>query len=129
VRLKCFIIVDLKTRKLTHADLGQMKLYVNYYDREVASAGDNPTLGLILCTDKNDAVVRYVLDKDQNTIFASRYRMALPSEAELAAAVRHEMRALAMGEELSAEAPPAPAGKQNASYSRAPRKKKKEGRR
>ncbi|MGH7960527.1 MAG: PDDEXK nuclease domain-containing protein [Candidatus Binatia bacterium] len=99
VRLKCYVIIDLKTTKLSHADLGQMQLYVNYYDQEVAGAGDNPTLGLILCTDKNDAVVRYVLGKDQEKIFASRYRMELPTEAELAAEVRREMKAIGMGGE------------------------------
>jgi predicted nuclease of restriction endonuclease-like (RecB) superfamily len=96
-RLKCYIVLDLKTRRLTHADLGQMQLYVNYYDREVAGEDDNPTLGLILCTDKNDAVVRYVLGKNQEKIFASRYRLVLPTEAELAAEVRREMKALGMG--------------------------------
>ncbi len=118
VRLKCFIIVDLKTRKLTHADLGQMKLYVNFYDREVAGDGDNPTLGLILCTDKNDAVVRYVLDKDQETIFASRYQMALPSEAELAAEMRREMATLALD-----APPPVLAGNRKTRRSKIARKK------
>jgi hypothetical protein len=69
---------------------------VNYYDQEVASKEDNPTLGLILCTDKNDTVVRYVLGKDREKIFASRYRLVLPTEAELAAELRREMRALGM---------------------------------
>jgi predicted nuclease of restriction endonuclease-like (RecB) superfamily len=64
-RLKCYVVVDLKVDKLTHADLGQMQLYVHYYDREVAGSGDSPTLGLILCTDKNDALVRYVLDESK----------------------------------------------------------------
>lgn len=66
-----------------NADLGQMQLYVHYYDREVAESGDNPTIGLILCTDKNDAVVRYVLDEKNEQIFASRYQFHLPSEEEL----------------------------------------------
>ena len=74
VRLKCYVIIDLKTQKLTHADLGQMQLYVSYYDQEVRGHDDNPTLGLILCTDKNDAVVHYILGKEQEKIFASRYR-------------------------------------------------------
>jgi predicted nuclease of restriction endonuclease-like (RecB) superfamily len=94
--LKCYIIVDLKTGKLTHQDIGQLQLYVNYFDRERRSPGDNPTLGLILCADKNDAVVRYTLGADQQrTIFASRYKLHLPSEAELRAEVRREVRALA----------------------------------
>jgi len=93
--LKCYVIIDLKTGKLTHQDLGQLQLYVNYYDRERRTEGDDPTLGLILCADKNDAVVRYTLGADQRkTIFASRYKLHLPSEAELRAELRREVRAL-----------------------------------
>ena len=88
-------VIDLKTGKLTHQDLGQLQLYVNYYDRERRTEGDGPTLGLILCADKNDAVVRYTLGTDQRkTIFASRYKLHLPSEAELRAELRREVRAL-----------------------------------
>ena len=93
VVLKCYVILDLKVGKLTHGDLGQLQLYVNYYDREKCTAGDNPTLGLILCTDKNDAVVKYTLGAGQEkTIFASRYKLHLPSEAELKAEVRRELK-------------------------------------
>lgn len=91
--LKCYVLIDLKVGKLTHADLGQMQLYVHYYDRERRTAGDGPTLGLILCTDKNDAVVRYTLGEEDRQIFASRYRLHLPTEAELAAEIRRELRA------------------------------------
>lgn len=91
--LKCYILIDLKTGKLTHQDLGQLQLYVNYYDRDRRTEGDNPTLGLILCTDKNDAVVRYTLGPDQqNKIFASRYKLYLPTEAELKAELQREIR-------------------------------------
>ncbi|HEX9048580.1 MAG TPA: PDDEXK nuclease domain-containing protein [Verrucomicrobiae bacterium] len=91
--LKCFILLDLKVGKLTHQDLGQLELYVNYYDRERVSPGDNPSLGLILCTDKNDAVVRYTLGEDQQLkIFASRYKLHLPSEAELKAELLRELK-------------------------------------
>lgn len=83
VRLKCYVIIDLKLNKLTHGDLGQMQMYVHYFDREVCAPEDNPTVGLILCTDKNDAVVKYVLDKEKQTIFASRYKLELPSKEEL----------------------------------------------
>jgi predicted nuclease of restriction endonuclease-like (RecB) superfamily len=97
VVLKCYVVLDLKVGKLTHGDLGQLQLYVNYYDREKRTAGDNPTLGLILCTDKNDAVVKYTLGADQEkTIFASRYRLHLPSEAELKAEVRRELKQLSL---------------------------------
>jgi predicted nuclease of restriction endonuclease-like (RecB) superfamily len=93
-RLKCYVIVDLKVEKLTHADLGQMQLYVHYYDREVAGPDDNPTLGLILCTEKNNAVVRYVLDEQNKQIFASNYQFHLPSEEELRQELRREMQLL-----------------------------------
>ena len=89
--LKCYVLVDLKVQKLSHADLGQMQLYVNYYDERRRSADDNPTLGLILCTDKNDAMVKYTLGKANRRIFASRYKLHLPSEAELAAEIRREL--------------------------------------
>lgn len=93
--LKCYVLIDLKTGKLTHGDLGQLQLYVNYYDRERRKTGDNPTLGLILCTDKNDAVVRYTLGPEQKQkIFASRYKLYLPTEAELKAELRREVRQL-----------------------------------
>ena len=93
VVLKCFVLIDLKVDKLTHADLGQLQLYVNYYDHERCTAEDNPTLGLVLCTDKNDAVVKYTLGPEQSKkIFASRYKFHLPSEAELRDALRREVR-------------------------------------
>lgn len=87
--LKCYVLIDLKAGKLTHQDVGQLQLYVNYFDQKRRTRGDHPTLGLILCTDKNDAVVRYTLGPDQRkTIFASRYRLHLPSTTEL----RRELR-------------------------------------
>lgn len=89
--LKCYVLIDLKVGKLTHQDLGQMQLYVNYFDAERRSTGDGPTLGLILCTDKNDAVVRYTLGRGRRKIFASRYKLHLPTEAELAAELRREL--------------------------------------
>jgi predicted nuclease of restriction endonuclease-like (RecB) superfamily len=93
--LKCYVIIDLKTGKLTHQDLGQLQLYVNYYDRECRSAGDNPTLGLILCAEKNDAVVRYTLGPEQQRkIFASRYKLYLPTAAELKTELQREIKML-----------------------------------
>ena len=83
VRLKCYVIIDLKTEKLTPGDLSQMQMFVHYYDREICAKEDNSTIGLILCSEKNDAVVEYVLGKDDEHIFASRYDSELPSEAEL----------------------------------------------
>jgi predicted nuclease of restriction endonuclease-like (RecB) superfamily len=97
--LKCFVLIDLKTGKLTHKDLGELQLNVNYYDRERLTEGDNPTLGLILCTDRNDAVVKYTLGADQSRkIFASRYKLFLPSEEELREEIRREVRRLPMRE-------------------------------
>lgn len=92
--LKCFIIIDLKTGKLTHEDLGQLQLYVNYYDRECRAEDDNLTIGLILCAEKNDAVVRYTLGEGQKKIFTSRYKLYLPTEAELRKEMRREVRQL-----------------------------------
>jgi predicted nuclease of restriction endonuclease-like (RecB) superfamily len=93
--LKCYVLVDLKVAKLTHENLGQLQLYVNYFDREVRTAGDNPTLGLVLCTDKNDAVVKYTLGPEQkNKIFTSRYQLHLPTETELKTAVSRELKHL-----------------------------------
>ena len=93
--LKCFVVIEIKVGKLNHQDLGQLQLYVNYYDQERRTEEDNPTLGLILCTDKNDAVVRYTLGPDQQKkIFASRYKLYLPTEAELKAELRRELRLL-----------------------------------
>ncbi len=93
-RLKCYIIVDLKTKKLTHGDLGQIQLYVNYYDSEVKDATDNPTLGLVLCTDKNEAMVEYLLGKGNEQIFASRYQLYLPAIEELENEILREVRLL-----------------------------------
>lgn len=89
-RLKCYVLIDLKVGKLTQQDLGQMQLYVNYYDRELCAPDDNPTVGLILCTDRNEAMVRYTLPKNQKQIFAARCRTALPSEDKLVQLLRRD---------------------------------------
>jgi len=94
IKLKCYVVIDLKTRKLTHGDLGQMLLLINYYDREIKTKNENPTLGLIFCTDKNDAVVKYVLDDKQQQIFATRYQYMLPSEEDLKRELKYEMNLL-----------------------------------
>ena len=97
VKLKCYVVIDLKVGKLDHADLGQMQLYVNWYDRERVAEGDNPTIGLILCTEKNDAVVRYVLADKSRQIFASRYQLYLPTEAQLQDELRRELAMVEAG--------------------------------
>ena len=91
VKLKCYVVIDLKVDRLTHGDLGQMLMYVNYYDREIAAPDDQPTIGLILCAGKNDAMVRYVLADKTEQIFASRYQFQLPSEEVLRAKLRREL--------------------------------------
>jgi predicted nuclease of restriction endonuclease-like (RecB) superfamily len=97
VKLKCYVVIDLKVEKLTHGDLGQMQMYVNYYDREIAGKEDQPTIGLILCADKNEAMVRYVLDDKAKQIFASRYQFQLPSEEVLRAEIKREIEELDSG--------------------------------
>jgi len=93
--LKCYVLVDLKVGKLTHADLGQIQFYVNYYDRERRTEGDNPTVGLIPCPDKNDAVVKYTLGEQQErNIFATRYQLHLPTERQLQQELKRELRQL-----------------------------------
>jgi predicted nuclease of restriction endonuclease-like (RecB) superfamily len=81
--LKCFVLIDLKIGKLTHQDMGQMQMYVNYYTREMMNEGDNPPIGILLCETRSDAVVRYTLPEGGNQIFASRYKLYLPTEEEL----------------------------------------------
>ena len=81
--LKCFVLIDLKTSKLTHQDIGQMQMYVSYYTRELMNEGDTPSIGIVLCADKNDVVIKYTLPEDNNQIFASKYFMYLHTEEEL----------------------------------------------
>lgn len=89
-RLRCFLLVDLKIGKLTQQDIGQMLLYTGYYEAEEMQEGENPPVGLILCTDKNDAVVRYTLRRTDLAVFASRYQLYLPTEEELRAEICRE---------------------------------------
>lgn len=95
--LRCYVIIDLKIGKLAHQDIGQMQMYVNYYDREVKQSDDSPTVGLILCEDKKDAVVRYTLSKNNKQIFASRYKLYLPTEEELIRELKRERLLLDIG--------------------------------
>ena len=77
--LKCFVLIDLRIGEVTHQDLGQMQMYVNYYDRYVKLPDENDTIGIIICKNKNDTLVKLTLPKDNNQIFASRYTTILPS--------------------------------------------------
>ena len=81
--LKCFVLIDLKIGDLSHQDLGQMQMYVNYYTREMMNDGDNPPIGIVLCADKSDAVVKYTLSEDNKQIYASKYKLYMPTEEEL----------------------------------------------
>lgn len=81
--LKCFVIIDLKLGKLTHQDIGQMQMYVNYYTRELMNEGDNLPIGIVLCADKSDSVVKYTLPEGNNQIYASKYKLYMPTEEEL----------------------------------------------
>ena len=80
---RCYVLIDLKIDTLTHQDLGQMQMYVNYYTRNLMNPGDNPPVGIVLCAEKNDAVVEYTLPKDEKQIFAAKYMTYLPSKEEL----------------------------------------------
>jgi predicted nuclease of restriction endonuclease-like (RecB) superfamily len=81
--LKCFVLIDLKVGKLTHRDIGQMDFYARYFEKEEKLDVDNPTIGLILCSDKNETMVRYTLLEGNKQIFASKYKLYLPTEEEL----------------------------------------------
>lgn len=81
--LKCFVLFDLKIGKLTHQDIGQMQMYVNYYDRKVKLQEENPTIGIILCKEENKTVIEFTLPENNNTIFAKEYKAILPSKEEL----------------------------------------------
>ena len=97
--LRCFVVIELKTKKLTHEDLGQLQMYVNYFDRNEKLPDENPTIGILLCTAKNDEMVKMTLPKDNKTILASKYELYLPSEETLKA----EVKKLANAQEKFAE--------------------------
>ena len=88
--LKCFVLIDLKLDKLTHQDIGQMDFYVRYYDNEIKAEDDNPTIGIILCSDKKDTIVKYSVLNDNKNLFASKYQLYLPTEEELAREIQKQ---------------------------------------
>lgn len=90
--LQCFVIVEIKTEKLTHQHLGQLQMYVNYFDRIEKLQHENPTIGILLCADKNDAVVKFTLPSDEKSIIASQYQLYLPTENQLLAEMRKELQ-------------------------------------
>ena len=81
--LRCFVVIEIKTHKATHNDMGQLQMYVNYFDRVVKLPEENPTVGILLCTDKNDTVVKFSLPDDNKQILASQYHLYIPTEKEL----------------------------------------------
>ncbi len=88
--LKCFLLIDLKTEKLAHQDIGQMDFYVRVFEDKIKQPGDNPTLGLILCTEKNQIMVKYSMLSEGKQIFASKYKLYLPNEESLKEEIRRE---------------------------------------
>lgn len=98
--LKCFVLIDLKLGDLTHQDLGQMQMYVHYYEREMMNEGDNSPIGIVLCASKSDSVVKYTLPENETQIFASKYKLYLPSEEELRKELSQEYNALESGKSV-----------------------------
>ena len=90
--LKCFVIVEIKTEKLTHQDIGQLQMYVNYYDRVERIPTENPTIGILLCAQKNNSVVKFSLPESNKNIIASQYQLYLPTEKQLLEEVKKELR-------------------------------------
>lgn len=89
--LRCFVVIDLKTGELSHEDIGQMMMYVNYYDRKIKLKEENPTIGILLCADKDDAIVEMTLPRGRKRIFASKYLTVLPDKETLRQLVRKQM--------------------------------------
>lgn len=98
--LRSFVVIELKTHKLTHQDLGQLQLYVNYYDRYEKQPEENPTIGILLCTDKNDTAVRLTLPEDNKTILASKYQLYLPTSDQLIEQINQVRRLASNIEEM-----------------------------
>jgi predicted nuclease of restriction endonuclease-like (RecB) superfamily len=95
--LQCFVLIEIKTSKLTHQDIGQLQMYVNYYDRYEKQEFENTTIGILLCTDKNDAMVKITLPENNSSIIASKYQLYLPTEQQLIDEVKKEIEKLSKG--------------------------------
>ena len=85
--LKCFVLIDLKTEKITHQDVGQMDMYIRMYDELKCSEGDGPTIGIVLCSDTDEDIARYSVMHGSEQLFATKYKLYLPTEAELRAEI------------------------------------------
>lgn len=97
--LRCFVIIDLKIGKVLHQDIGQMQMYVNYYDREIKQPDENVTVGILLSTNKNETLVKYTLPEDNKTIFSSEYKLHMPTAQELITAIEEEKKNFELKEE------------------------------
>lgn len=89
--LSCFVLMEIKTQKLSHQDLGQLQMYVNYFDREEKLSAEKATIGILLCADKNNSMVKFALPENNQTIFASSYKLYLPSEQQLLQELQKEL--------------------------------------
>ena len=88
--LKCFVLIDLKTKKITHQDVGQMDMYVKMYDEIKKSKQDNPTIGILLCSETDEDIAKYSILKGNEQLFASKYKTCLPSEEQLRAEIENQ---------------------------------------
>lgn len=96
--IQSFVLLEIKTKKLTHTHLGQLQMYVNYYDRFEKQDFENPTIGVLLCADKNDAMVKISLPENNKSIIASKYQLYLPSEQQLLEELKREIKKLDSGD-------------------------------
>ena len=99
--LKCFVLIDLKLGKLTHQDIGQMDFYVRYYEKEIKGEDDNPTIGIILCSEKNETIVKYSILEESKQIFASKYMIYMPTEEELKREIKRDREILEFEERIN----------------------------
>ena len=98
---KCFVLIDLKLGKLTHQDIGQMDFYVRYFEKEMKIESDNPTIGIILCSEKNETIVKYSVLEESKQIFASKYMLYMPTEEELIMELSKERQRFEIEESLA----------------------------
>lgn len=99
--LNCFVLIDLKIGKLTHQDIGQMDFYVRYFEKEIKKENDNPTIGIILCSEKNETIVKYSILEESKQIFASKYMLYMPTEEELKREIKRDREMLEIEERMN----------------------------
>lgn len=119
---RCFVLIDLKVGKVTPQDIGQMQLYKHYYEREMMNPGDNPPIGIVLSSDRDEAVIRYTLNEHERNLFAVKYHLHLPTVEELQMELMRERAAIEEAMAIRALPPP-----ESGRYSSAPRKTSKGG--